>query len=73
MQKFTTILLLLFVFAGWCLIQAFKPIPPKQRNPPSAFAFKVPKGWPASNYDFKKNPVTQAGFELGKNYFMMGD
>ena len=72
MQKFTTILLLLFVFAGWCLIQAFKPISPRQKNKAAQINFKVPKGWPAPNYDFKKNPVTQAGFELGKKLFYDG-
>jgi cytochrome c peroxidase len=29
----------------------------------------VPKGWPAPVYDFKKNPVTRNGFELGRKLF----
>jgi cytochrome c peroxidase len=28
-----------------------------------------PTSWPAPNYDFKKNPVTQNGFDLGKKLF----
>ncbi len=29
----------------------------------------VPKGWPKSVYDFKKNPITENGFQLGKKLF----
>ena len=31
--------------------------------------FVVPKGWPKPVYDFKKNPVTQDGFKLGRRLF----
>jgi len=31
--------------------------------------FIVPKGWPKPAYDFKKNPVTQDGFRLGRRLF----
>ena len=31
--------------------------------------FKVPQGWPKPHYDFKKNPVTEEGFELGRKLF----
>ncbi|MFP5039665.1 cytochrome-c peroxidase [Parasediminibacterium sp. JCM 36343] len=34
--------------------------------------FIVPKGWPQPINDFKKNPVTQEGFELGKKLFYDG-
>ncbi|MFM9825207.1 cytochrome-c peroxidase [Flavobacterium sp.] len=30
---------------------------------------EVPKGWPKPNYDFKKNPLTEEGFLLGRNLF----
>ena len=29
----------------------------------------VPKGWPKPNYDFKNNPSTEEGFQLGRNLF----
>lgn len=31
--------------------------------------FDVPKGWPKPNYDFTKNPLTEEGFELGRQLF----
>ncbi len=31
--------------------------------------FEIPKGWPKPNYDLKTNPLTQEGFELGRELF----
>lgn len=31
--------------------------------------FEVPKGWPKPIYDFKKNPITEESFQLGKSLF----
>ncbi|WP_333876174.1 cytochrome-c peroxidase [Flavobacterium sp.] len=31
--------------------------------------FEVPKGWPKPVYDFKKNPLTEEGFQLGRHLF----
>src|ERR1700712_5040572 len=31
--------------------------------------FIVPAGWPQPRYDFKKNPLTKEGFELGRKLF----
>ena len=31
--------------------------------------FEVPRGWPAPRYDFAGNPVTPAGFALGRRLF----
>ncbi|MFN3755079.1 cytochrome-c peroxidase [Flavobacterium sp.] len=31
--------------------------------------FEVPKGWPEPKYDFKKNPLTEEGFQLGRHLF----
>lgn len=31
--------------------------------------FDIPKGWPQPVYDFKKNPVTEEGFQLGRHLF----
>lgn len=31
--------------------------------------FDIPKGWPKTTYDFKKNPLTKEKFKLGKDLF----
>ena len=31
--------------------------------------FEIPKNWPNPKYDFKKNPLTEEGFQLGRNLF----
>ncbi|MGC4039378.1 MAG: cytochrome c peroxidase [Flavobacterium sp.] len=31
--------------------------------------FEVPKDWPKPAYDFSKNPLTEEGFQLGRNLF----
>lgn len=31
--------------------------------------FEVPKGWPEPKYDFKRNPLTEEGFQLGRHLF----
>ena len=31
--------------------------------------FQIPKGWPKPNYDFSKNPLTEEGFQLGRQLF----
>jgi cytochrome c peroxidase len=36
---------------------------------PTPLAFPQPKGWPAPSYDFKKNPLTEEGFYLGRKLF----
>ena len=30
---------------------------------------EVPNGWPKPKYDFSKNPLTEEGFQLGRNLF----
>ncbi len=30
---------------------------------------ETPKGWPKPHYDFSKNPLTEEGFQLGRNLF----
>ena len=30
---------------------------------------EIPKGWSQPNYDFKKNPLTEEGFQLGRHLF----
>lgn len=36
---------------------------------PIEIEFNVPKKWPATVYDFEKNPITQEGFNLGRKLF----
>jgi cytochrome c peroxidase len=31
--------------------------------------FEVPEGWPKPHYDFKNNPVSEEGFQLGRKLF----
>ncbi|MDN3675868.1 cytochrome-c peroxidase [Flavobacterium paronense] len=31
--------------------------------------FEIPKNWPKPKYDFKRNPLTEEGFQLGRNLF----
>ncbi len=60
----TIFFLLIFIITGgsWVSI-AFKPTPLK---------FEIPKGWPQPKYDFKNNPLTKEGFELGRKLFYDG-
>ncbi|MDN3675873.1 hypothetical protein QWY90_00760 [Flavobacterium paronense] len=32
--------------------------------------FEIPKNWPKPKYDFKRNPLTEEGFQLGRNLFL---
>lgn len=41
-------------------------------NKPHPLKFIIPKGWPDPVYDFKNNPLTQEGFDLGKKLFYDG-
>ena len=65
MKLFKTILIvgvLLIAGIGWIVSGA--------RTHPITFV--VPKGWPQPVYDFKQNPLTQEGFDLGKKLFYDG-
>jgi cytochrome c peroxidase len=37
--------------------------------PPTPLSFTTPQGFPAAQYDFTGNPLTQQGFDLGKKIF----
>lgn len=39
------------------------------RHKGTEVAFVVPPGWPQPTYNFTKNPVTEAGFQLGRHLF----
>lgn len=36
---------------------------------PTPIYFEVPKGWPKPHYNFEANPLTEEGFELGRQLF----
>lgn len=36
---------------------------------PTPLAFPQPAGWPAPQYDFSQNPLTEEGFKLGRKLF----
>jgi cytochrome c peroxidase len=38
-------------------------------NKPTPLKFAVPVGWPQPRYNFKANPLTRQGFELGRKLF----
>ncbi|HRI22636.1 MAG TPA: cytochrome-c peroxidase [Panacibacter sp.] len=66
MKLFATIFILSsFVAAGisWVGINNYGTHP---------LQFIVPKGWPEPVYDFKNNPLTQEGFQLGRKLFYDG-
>lgn len=73
MQRLITIFILLFIISGSFAIQAFKPKePPASKWKTTPLTFKIPKGWPAPQYDFKNNPLTKEGYDLGKKLFYDG-
>lgn len=43
-----------------------------QQAPTHPLQFVVPKGWPQPVYDFKSNPLTEEGFQLGRKLFYDG-
>jgi cytochrome c peroxidase len=36
---------------------------------PTPLYLEIPKGWPKPHYDFTKNPLTEEGFQLGRQLF----
>ncbi len=69
MRLFTTISflsILVIVFAAWVSGDAGNKIIG------TPLPFTVPKGWPKPAYDFKNNPLTKEGFELGRKLFYDG-
>lgn len=62
------------IIAG-CATLIFLPIwiagcrPDPDILPAQTLAFTVPEGWPQPVYQFEQNPLSKAGFELGKRLF----
>ncbi|MEO5682766.1 MAG: cytochrome c peroxidase [Chitinophagaceae bacterium] len=61
MKILTTICIGLFLLAGIAWVEA--------GNKPTPIKFMVPAGWPQPSYNFKANPITKQGFELGRKLF----
>ncbi|MEP7278752.1 MAG: cytochrome-c peroxidase [Bacteroidota bacterium] len=57
----TIIIIFLFFIAGVAWIDA--------GNKPRPLQFVVPPGWPQPRYNFKNNPLTAEGFDLGRKLF----
>lgn len=55
--------LLLIIAVSWITVP--QPVP-------HLIPFIVPKGWPQPLYDFKNNPVSEEGFQLGRKLFYDG-
>ena len=59
-SKYTFIILIGSVLVSSLAFTFLKPTP---------LYFQIPKGWPKPNYDFSKNPLTEEGFQLGRQLF----
>jgi len=63
MKACLIIITLAIVIGSWAAIGDKAPTP---------LPFVTPRGWPAPVYDFKHNPLTKEGFELGRKLFYDG-
>lgn len=61
MRIVTIICIVMFVVAGIAWVNI--------GNKPGPLKFTVPAGWPQPLYNFKSNPLTKEGFELGRKLF----
>lgn len=61
MRTFIIIAILVFCTGGIAWINV--------GNKPTPLPFTVPAGWPQPLYNFKNNPLTKQGFELGRKLF----
>jgi cytochrome c peroxidase len=59
-SKYTFIILIGSVLVSSLAFTFLKPTP---------IYFQIPKDWPKPNYDFSKNPLTEEGFQLGRQLF----
>lgn len=66
-----TIIISLLLFAGGLLVNACKKTG-SGNNKPHPLTFTIPSGFPAPQYSFTGNPLTQEGFELGRKLFYDG-
>jgi len=64
-MRLITTILFLFIVVVSCIAWVNHAKPPKT----TPLNFIIPKGWPQPVYDFKNNPLTKEGFELGRKLF----
>lgn len=69
MRKLALIFVFLFTLCGSILFSSFSAERAANPLPGDTIIIQTPKGWPRPVYDFKKNPVTKSGFELGRKLF----
>ena len=69
MKKYVLIIVA-FIIGGSVLLESCRKI--NYILPPNAVSFIVPAGWPAPEYDFSQNPLTEEGIELGRHLFYEG-
>ncbi len=62
---------ILFII-GVCLAAGSSFIARDAAHKPQPLAFIVPAGWPQPVYNFKENPLTREGIELGRRLFYDG-
>lgn len=65
----TICVLAVFLTIGLAWIDADHARPGANEFRPTPLSLPVPPGWPAPQYDFKKNPLTREGFLLGRKLF----
>ena len=66
-KSYRFILVLVLLVAGWTHTHS-----PARPGLGEGGPFVTPKGWPQPVYDFKNNPISAAGFELGRKLFYDG-
>jgi cytochrome c peroxidase len=70
MKKYFLLLSLLFVLiCGTVTLTSFSMKSEVAFSRNDTLSIVIPKGWPKPVYDFKKNPITKNGFDLGKDLF----
>ena len=69
--RWTTIGICLLLFLGTLLVNACKKTG-NGSSGPHALTFTIPTGFPAPQYSFTGNPLTEEGFELGRKLFYDG-
>ncbi len=65
----TTLVLVMLVTVSVASIQGCRK---KDNWLTTPLALNIPSGWPAIQYNFSNNPLTQQGFDLGKKLFYDG-
>ncbi len=58
-----------FILSTIVLVQACKPDPDMDVKAEVPLSFNVPQGWPTPIYTYNNNPLSKAGFELGRKLF----